>query len=109
MPVVVEADLTDGDDLGMPGQSSQLGHCFWPEVSAFVRMHADGGVDLGIAVGESDGGAAVGQIDADRDDHLHASVFRPSEHCGEVVGEMREGEMAVGINQHKNQKGKGKE
>ena len=99
VPVVVEARLADGDDLGMRGQAHQFVDI---RIGALVvfGMDTDAGEDLCMGLGEREDLRQVFDIDADAE--RAADVLRT--HLGEdlrqIVDEGGEIEVAVGIDEH---------
>ncbi len=57
--MVVEADLAEGDALGMGGERREFNPRIEGSFGCLVGVDADGGVDEGVGIGEADGGFEV--------------------------------------------------
>ena len=99
--MVIEADFADGQHLRMRGQLAQPREGFGRGLGGIVRMHADGGVDERIALGQPDGGFQVGRAVAGADGHhaLHAGGAGALDHLLAVGVELGVVQVAVGIDQ----------
>lgn len=66
-----------------------------------VRMHADGGIDEGVLVGQGDCGLARGKVAADGDEIVHAGFARPRDHRLAVIVVAGIVEMGVSVDKHR--------
>ena len=101
--VVVEADLADGDDLGLGREPRELGVRGVVEGDGVVRVHADRSAgSLVHALRERDRRARRREIgaDADDDEALHAGLACAGEHLVGPAREVLRIEMAVRIDEH---------
>ena len=112
--MVVETALAEGDHLRVASEAfefiaSVVGGC-----SHFSRVNADCREDVGVLVGESEGGPAGGKVGADSDEAGHASIRRTLDDGLAVGIEAGEIEVAMGVDKQRDEdkvsgpKGKGK-
>ena len=66
--MIIQTRLADGHDLGMPRQRAQSRPHIGRRVQHVRRMPADGGIDMGIFLGDLNCARAAFQVGADGDD-----------------------------------------
>jgi len=99
VPMVVEADFTDCDNLWRARQIAQFVAHVFSEIGAAVGMDADRSVDALFALGQRDRLAAAWQINRRDDYSLDAGIGGAAQHVGAIVIVSLKIEMAVGIDQ----------
>ncbi len=97
VPVVVEADLTDGDDFVVSGQIAQPVDPVVAPGRGRVGMHADRGIDAGESFGQGQHGRGVVQIERGNEGARHARCGCALHDFGHVVMERLEVEMAMSV------------
>ena len=97
VPVIVQADLTNGDHLLVGRQSAQVIDPLVAPARGRVRMNADGGVDAGEALGQGQHGRGVVQVERGHDDARHAHRGRALHHGRHVVVEGLEVKMTMRV------------
>ena len=97
----IESAFADRDDFFRRGEVAQLRDSFGGAVLGVMRMHADGGEDILMTLGDLDRQpVAFDRADcADRDDLRDAGVGCARDHVFDVVAELRVRQMTVRIDQ----------
>ena len=112
--MVIETALAEGDHLRVASEAFQfiargVGGCFH-----FSGMNTDGRENVGVLIGEGEGGPAGGKVGADGDEAGHASIRRALDDGLAVGIEVGEIEVAMGVDEQRDEdkvsgpKGKGK-
>ena len=101
--VVIEADFAERDNFRVRGQGAEVVVGLRRDFGGIVRVDADGGVDLRVAVGEADGAVDFGRAvaGADGENARDSGCGGALENGVEVVGEALVVEMAVRIDEHR--------
>ena len=99
VPMVIEADFTDCDDLWRARQLAQVVEHVFAEIGAAVGMDADRSVDALFAPSERDRFAAAWQINRRDDNSQDAGIDGAPQHIGAIMIISLKIEMAVGIDQ----------
>ena len=102
-PVVVEPRLADGDDLRRGGHRDEVRDRGLRRVRV-VRMHADGRVQVGVRVRDRDHCGHAGKFDADAQRVRDRVLAHRVEQRRQVGRELREIEVTVGVDEHRNQR-----
>src|SRR5579883_340506 len=99
--VVVQADLADGDYLGVAEQPAEILVGFGRRLGGVVGMHAHGGVNERILIGQPDGYAQVRRpvAGADGQHALDPRRARPGDDRFAILREARVIQMAVRVDQ----------
>src|ERR1700687_4408458 len=96
---IVEADFSDGEDLGMVGKALHIGEVRGGEQARFVRVDSNRGVDPRVLLGKGDGaGNVVGAVSvADGEQGADACVVGALDGGFAIRGELPTVEMGVGV------------
>ena len=99
--MVVEADLADGEDLGMRGEVGEARERFVRRFRGVVRVDADSRIDEGVALGEAERYLEVGRAvaRADGEQARDARGERAFDGLLAIFVELRVVEVAVGIDE----------
>ncbi len=100
LAVVVEPYLAHGHHLGRVRQPFQRAQDAGVQVFGLVRVHADGGVDVGVGVRQVHRAPAALQVRADNHEGGDAGPAGTLQHPAAVGIERGILEMAVGVDQH---------
>ena len=97
--MVVEPNFSQRYNLVMLTQGAEIGISFRNDFGSVVGMYPDGGGELRVALGETDGAAQIrGAVaGADGEHVFHPGLGGAREHGVEVLGEFCAIEMAVGV------------
>ena len=98
--VVIEPGLAEPDDARTLREGAEVVDEAGRGFTGGVRVDADDGEDLRILLGEGDRAAAAFDRGADAEDAGDAGGGGALEKGGEVVGELGEVEMGVGVGEH---------
>ena len=112
--MVIETALAEGDHLRVASEAFQfiargVGGCFH-----FSGVNTDGRENVGVLIGEGEGGPAGGKVGADSDETGHASIRRALDDGLAVGIEVGEIKVAMGVDEQRDEdnpdeaKGKGK-
>ena len=80
LPVVIETDLTDSDDLLLRGLLRQPGKGLLIQLTHVARMHTDGRIDKRILVRKLNAALCRRQIGSDIDDAADAGFLHTAKH-----------------------------
>ncbi len=100
VPVVIQADLPDGDAFFVPCQSGDTRQVSLPEACQLLRVDADGGIDMGKALGKRNGALTAGKVAAGIDDQLHSLPGQRSQQGVPVRVKRRIVIMGMGVEVH---------
>ena len=98
--IVIEAGLADADHLAVPGKFEQRRGICERLLFRFVRMTADGTIDVGEIVGDRGDVGEAGELCSDRDADADARGFCAGHHLGQFRREIGKIEMAVAVDEH---------
>ncbi len=95
----IETALADRDDSRRLREIAQLCDTIGVAVLGVMRMHADGGIDVGIALGDRDGFAiAFDRANRANGNHCAQSRFTGAPEDGvQITAQLGVGEMAMRV------------
>ena len=99
--VIVEADLADGQEFGVLGQSGKLFVMGLGGELGFVRMNSGGGVDPGKTRGEGHRRSQRAGGSADGQNVAHTGRLRPGQHVHAIRVEFGHVQVGMRIDQFK--------
>ena len=97
--VIVEADLADGQEFGVLGQSGKLFVMRWRGELGFVRVNSGGGVDPGETLGEGHRRSQRAGGSADGQNVAHTGGLRAGQHVHAIRVEFGHVQMGMRIDQ----------
>ena len=98
--IVVEARLPDGDHLLAGGHGEELVQGGLAIVAAFVGMHSRGAPEIGLRTGDVPHSGERRERRADRERVGDAVLAHARHHAGEIGTQLREIQVAVGVDEH---------
>jgi len=100
IPMVVQANLPDGDDFGMPGQFTQFRQGLAVHVAGVEGINPYRRPHLGVAFGQGDDRPARLQPRADADHRRDPGLDRSFDDPLPILVELLRVQVTVGIHQH---------
>ena len=96
---IVEAGFADGDYFGMAAQPYDLVHRHIQLFMGVVRMRADGTEDIGVRIGNLQQPVEAADAGGDGDHQPDAGRLGPGNDAVELIGKVREVEMAMVVDE----------